>query len=245
MEPPVCAAPISEEAQPSSLKQAPITEKGTSLLLQGKTTLLVSLAWMVFNMIPPYLLLHYQFIGRGTTLKIVCKCVHQAPSATPLTRSHCTPIAYIQQAHARCRMQTSACCHLAEGTLSTLQLCPRSPKPSCPGPLNSHPSSNRRLAFYLSFFVGVAALVLIWLLYPKGFDYPGAISDNITYFQARLPFLTAFGVDAHLNTKQLCASGRILWLGNLPSLDCAQSTCLIAFCAAGIEGSEEVAARAE
>ncbi len=43
----------------------------------------------------------------------------------------------------------------------------------------------RRLAFYLSFFVGVAALVLIWLLYPKGFDYPGAIADNVTYFQVR------------------------------------------------------------
>ena len=30
---------------------------------------------MVFNMIPGYLLLHYALIGRGTTLKIVCKCV--------------------------------------------------------------------------------------------------------------------------------------------------------------------------
>ncbi len=93
MEPPVCAAPISEEVQPPSLKQATITEEDTSLLLQVKTTLLVSLAWMVFNMIPPYLLLHYQFIGRGTTLKIVCKCVPQPPPATPLTRSHCTPVA--------------------------------------------------------------------------------------------------------------------------------------------------------
>ncbi len=94
---------------------------------------------------------------------------------------------------------------------------------------------NRRLAFYLSFFVGVAALVLIWLLYPKGFDYPGAIADNITYFQ--VPFLTAFGVDAHLNTKQLCASGRVLWLGNLPSLDCVQSTWMIAsFVQQGLKG---------
>ena len=41
---------------------------------QVKTTLLVSLAWMIFNMIPPYLLMHYQFVGRGTTLKIACKC---------------------------------------------------------------------------------------------------------------------------------------------------------------------------
>lgn len=49
------------------------------LVWQIKTTLLVSLAWMIFNMIPPYLLMHYQFIGRGTTLKIACKCVTAAP----------------------------------------------------------------------------------------------------------------------------------------------------------------------
>jgi hypothetical protein len=47
-----------------------------------------------------------------------------------------------------------------------------------------------RLCFYLSFLVGVAALVLIWLLYPKDFDYPTAIQDNVTYFQARLPSFT-------------------------------------------------------
>ena len=32
------------------------------------TTLSISLAWMVYGMIPPFLLLHYTFIGRGTTL---------------------------------------------------------------------------------------------------------------------------------------------------------------------------------
>ena len=40
-----------------------------------------------------------------------------------------------------------------------------------------------RLCFYLSFLVGVAALVLIWLLYPKDFDYTSAVADNVTYFQ--------------------------------------------------------------
>lgn len=38
-----------------------------------KTTLLVSLVWMLFNMIPFYLLLHYTFIGRGSTLKLMSK----------------------------------------------------------------------------------------------------------------------------------------------------------------------------
>ena len=36
----------------------------------------------------------------------------------------------------------------------------------------------------MSFLVGIAALVLIWLLYPKNFDYPGAITDNVTFYQA-------------------------------------------------------------
>jgi hypothetical protein len=40
-----------------------------------------------------------------------------------------------------------------------------------------------RLCFYLSFLVGVAALVLIWLLYPKDFDYTSGIADNVTYFK--------------------------------------------------------------
>ena len=34
--------------------------------------------------------------------------------------------------------------------------------------------------------MGVAALVLIWLLYPKDFDYTGGIADNVTYFKVFL-----------------------------------------------------------
>lgn len=44
-------------------------------MLQAKTTLMVSLAWMVFNMLPGLLLLHYSLVGRGVTLKIACQCV--------------------------------------------------------------------------------------------------------------------------------------------------------------------------
>lgn len=40
-----------------------------------------------------------------------------------------------------------------------------------------------RLCFWLSFLVGIAALILIWLLYPKDFDYSSAVTDNVTYFQ--------------------------------------------------------------
>ena len=37
------------------------------------TTLIVSLLWIVYNMVPPYLLIHYTFIGRGTTLKLMAR----------------------------------------------------------------------------------------------------------------------------------------------------------------------------
>lgn len=30
---------------------------------------------------------------------------------------------------------------------------------------------------------GIGALVLIWLLYPKPFDYPGAVKDSLTFMQ--------------------------------------------------------------
>ncbi len=39
-----------------------------------ETTLIVSLLWIVYNMIPPYLLIHYTFIGRGSTLNFMSKC---------------------------------------------------------------------------------------------------------------------------------------------------------------------------
>jgi hypothetical protein len=44
------------------------------------TTLTISIIWMIYNLIPPYLLLHYTFIGRGTTLKFMCRQVVAVPS---------------------------------------------------------------------------------------------------------------------------------------------------------------------
>ena len=37
------------------------------------TTLIVSLLWIIYNMVPPYLLMHYTFVGRGTTLKFMSR----------------------------------------------------------------------------------------------------------------------------------------------------------------------------
>jgi hypothetical protein len=45
------------------------------------TTLAISVAWIVYSMIPPLLLLWYTFIGRGTTLKLLCR---RGPAAARL-----------------------------------------------------------------------------------------------------------------------------------------------------------------
>ena len=50
-----------------------------------ETTLIVSLLWIIYNMIPPYLLIHYTFIGRGSTLNFMSKC---AISTYDPTRPH-------------------------------------------------------------------------------------------------------------------------------------------------------------
>ena len=33
-------------------------------------TLMISIVWVVYNMIPQYLLIHYTWVGRGTTLQV-------------------------------------------------------------------------------------------------------------------------------------------------------------------------------
>ena len=37
------------------------------------TTLTISVVWIIYSMIPPYLLIHYTWIGRGTTLQFMCR----------------------------------------------------------------------------------------------------------------------------------------------------------------------------
>eukprot|EP00884_Botryococcus_braunii_P018967 jgi/Botrbrau1/5754/Bobra.0134s0026.2 len=49
---------------------------GLQRLIHGPTvitTLAISVVWIVYAMIPSYLLLHYTFIGRGTTLVYMCR----------------------------------------------------------------------------------------------------------------------------------------------------------------------------
>lgn len=64
------------------------------------TTLTISVVWIVYSMIPPYLLIHYTWIGRGTTLQFMC-----------------------------------------------------------------------RVAFVLSFATSIAAMLLLWAVYPKDYDF--------------------------------------------------------------------------
>ena len=67
------------------------------------TTLTISVVWIVYSMIPPYLLIHYTWIGRGTTLQFMC-----------------------------------------------------------------------RVAFVLSFVTSICAMLLLWLVYPKDYDFGSA-----------------------------------------------------------------------
>lgn len=49
---------------------------GLHKLFAGPTiasTLTISCIWIIYNLVPVYLLLHYTFIGKGTTLKFMCR----------------------------------------------------------------------------------------------------------------------------------------------------------------------------
>ena len=52
------------------------------------TTLSISIIWIAYNAIPPYLLLHYNYIGKGTTLRAAC-------SACYILTSLCSLVAII------------------------------------------------------------------------------------------------------------------------------------------------------
>lgn len=56
---------------------------GLAKLINGPsviTTLSISVAWIVYGMIPPFLLLHYTFVGRGATLAFWSRSVSGAES---------------------------------------------------------------------------------------------------------------------------------------------------------------------
>lgn len=74
------------------------------------TTLTISVVWIVYSMIPPYLLIHYTWIGRGTTLQFMC-----------------------------------------------------------------------RVAFVLSFATSIAAMLLLWAVYPKDYDFGASTKVTTVY----------------------------------------------------------------
>jgi cellulose synthase/poly-beta-1,6-N-acetylglucosamine synthase-like glycosyltransferase len=78
------------------------------------TTLTLSLVWIVYSAIAPYLILHYTFIGRGTTLRLACN-----------------------------------------------------------------------IGFYLSWLCGIAAIVLLWLVYPKPYSYNEALTQNFMFMESQ------------------------------------------------------------
>ncbi|DBA93998.1 hypothetical protein WJX77_002685 [Trebouxia sp. C0004] len=79
------------------------------------TTLTISVVWIIYSMIPPYLLIHYTWIGRGTTLQFMC-----------------------------------------------------------------------RVAFVLSFVTSICAMLLLWAVYPKDYDFGSATKAGLDFYEAQM-----------------------------------------------------------
>ena len=65
---------------------------GCQKLLSGPTvitTLAISVVWIVYALIPSFLLLWYTFIGRGSTLKFWCRCALSYPHRFILQSAIC------------------------------------------------------------------------------------------------------------------------------------------------------------
>lgn len=63
---------------------------GLQKLISGPTvitTLSISVAWIVYGMVPPFLLLHYTFIGRGASLAFWSRCAQAFPINASTSRS--------------------------------------------------------------------------------------------------------------------------------------------------------------
>lgn len=90
---------------------------GLQKLISGPTvitTLSISVAWIVYGMVPPFLLLHYTFIGRGASLAFWS-----------------------------------------------------------------------RVMFFVSFLAAACAILLLWFVYPKDFDFGEAAGDSFLFYDAQ------------------------------------------------------------
>lgn len=73
------AIPILNTSQPLKIIGGKVSLQDFSavqVITQGTgiiTTLTLSLVWIVYSIIPQYLLLHYTWVGRGTTLRMACR----------------------------------------------------------------------------------------------------------------------------------------------------------------------------
>ncbi|KAK9804363.1 hypothetical protein WJX72_009368 [[Myrmecia] bisecta] len=89
---------------------------GLQKLINGPaviTTLAISVVWIIYAMIPPYLVIHYTWIGRGGSLQLMC-----------------------------------------------------------------------RFTFVLSYLAGILALLLLWAVYPRQYDFGAAAGDSLKYYDA-------------------------------------------------------------
>lgn len=82
----------------------------------------------------------------------------------------------------------------------------------------------RRLAFAVSIFVNLLALAFIWMLYPRGIDYGGAMTATLTYLQVCSHYLL---LPAHSRCSRECATDTICalsWRTEIANRCCAERT---------------------
>jgi hypothetical protein len=165
-----------------------------------ETTLIVSLLWIVYNMIPPYLLIHYTFIGRGSTLNFMSKCAAAAKYLATLPTC-------CKAGSVRCsnwwrllELQRRTDSRAAVYHLSCFPPHPLLAKSFRQGVgtavfwhfvLVQFSSFLHRVAFLTSFVCGIGALVIVWLLYPKDIAYGTALKESYLFYNAQIGTLPA------------------------------------------------------
>ena len=138
-----------------------------------ENTLMISLVWVVYNMIPPFLLLWYTWVGQGSTLRVrppllspfACSPAAALPLPTPAPSA---PGRILQHASS----VGSACFELIPSVADNV-LCSPALQFVC------------KTLFWLSTLLAFGALVLIWLFFPSSYDYGRALGDSHYFFKTQ------------------------------------------------------------
>lgn len=131
-----------------------------------ENTLMISLVWVVYNMIPPFLLMWYTFVGQKGTLRVRTAehlCHADTPTLFGFDDSCCHPTMQ------HCLLLNALCAvrlHTSSYVSTPLQMV-------C------------KACFWLSTLLAIGALVLIWCFFPSAYDYGRALGDSHFFFKTQ------------------------------------------------------------